>query len=175
MIHLIWTFINVGAALFFIYTAFRAVKLVAEKYGLAATLVLIFGILGIMSSRSDATVRNTVNNRLKYTFVDRDSVRASNFSHIKVKNDLISNIELITLIGKYGTTDSLVVVEANAAQFGFSSGVRWVSDYVEIMPVVGSDQFRYSIYGTKSWSLLGVDFYTHSTNYEGSFSQKSNH
>jgi hypothetical protein len=170
MLQLIWAFINVGAFLFFIITAFRAVKLVAEKHGLAATLILIIGFSGFMIGRNKNTVTNTKTiAHLPFTFVDRSLTKDQHFTRVKVKENWISRVEMTALIGKYKDNDSLVAIEANAGLYGFSGGYRWETQYVHIYPVQGTFQFRYTIIGTENWSLLGVTFYSVSREDEGVF------
>lgn len=172
MLQLIWAFINVGAFLFFIITALRAIKLVSEKYGLAATLILIIGGIGIMSSRngSSAINSNTSNNaRLPHVYMDRSFAKDQYFTRTKMKDNWISEIEVLALMGKYKGNDSLVAVEAKSMLQGFSAGYNWEPHYVEIKPVQGTGQFRYFVNGTEKWSLLGFNFYTESRDYEGVF------
>lgn len=170
MLQLIWAFINVGAFLFFIFTAFRAVKLVAEKYGLAATLILIIGFLGMtFGSNKNAVASNKTNVHLPFTFVERNLSKDQYFTRTKVKNNWISRVEMTALMGKSKDNDSLVAIEANAGLYGFSAGYSWETLYVHIYPVQGTSQFRYSIIGTENWSLLGVTFYSVYREYEGDF------
>lgn len=174
MIHLTWMLINLCLFFYFIFNAFRAVNLVAQKYGLAATLVLIVGILGILNGRSGSANKNQVNAHLQYVFNNRDSLITSNFTSVKVKDNLISEIKLIVLAGKNKTTGKPAVAEAKAVLTGIYGGYWWESNYVDIVPVAGTGQFRYFIDGTKSWNLLGVEFNTYSTHYEGTFTPNLN-
>lgn len=172
MLQLIWAFINVGAFLFFIITALRAIKLVSEKYGLAATLILIIGGIGIMCSRIGSTsIHSTTSNnaRFPYVYMDRSFVKDQYFTRTKIKDNWISKIEVMALMGKYKDNDSLVAVEAKSMLQGFSSGYNWEPHYVEMTPVQGTGQFRYFVNGTEKWSLIGFNFYSVSRNYDGVF------
>lgn len=172
MLQLIWAFINVGAFLFFIITAIRAIKLVSEKYGFAATMILIIGALGFISggmSKSGSSTNKTNFARLPFTFIDRDLVKDQYISEIKVKDNWISQVQINAMMGKYKDNDSLVAVEASASKTGFTAGYSWETNFIHISKIPGIGQFSYMINSTEKWSLLGVTFYTESRLYEGVF------
>lgn len=169
MLPLIWAFINVGAFLFFFIIASRAIKLVAEKYGIVASIILVIGLLGLIVNSSANSTNKRMSSRTKSLFVDHNSIGDSYLSNIRIKDNLISHIDLSAAIGKYKNNDSLVVTDAGAYSYGFSAGYKWETNHVMITPIGGTGKFRYAINATETWALLGVPLYTTSGEFEGEF------
>lgn len=169
MLQLLWAFINVGAFLYFFINASRAIKLISEKHGILASIVLVIGLLGLIFSKSGDAAGNSGISRMKNSFTDRTNLSETYISTVKIKDNLISHVDLSAVMGKLKNNDSLVVAEAGADHYGFTAGYKWETNDVFVSPVPGTGRFKYSVNATERWSLLGVPFYIKSSDFEGEF------
>lgn len=171
MLYLFWGLLNIGLFLFFIVTCFRATKLVREKFGLFAAVILVFGLLSfITTSGDDNDNREPVSSQIRtWNFASEDSLdrHATFFIDIELEKNLISKYELGIKYGKDKREPLNIPISANSWTTGFTSGTNWTPSTIIVNRTNDNNKFEYYVDGVVEWKLLGATIYSQSKKYKG--------
>ncbi len=155
----------------FIAICFKATKLIREKWGIAAALVFVFGLLSFVGQPSSNNVNFDPNSNetRTWTFASLDSLdKGSNaYTLIDLENTLISTYSLGIQHGKDKQLKKTIPTSANTRISGFISGISWEPSSILVNPTNDNQKFTFEVHGILNWKLLGFTLYSHSKNWKG--------
>jgi hypothetical protein len=171
MLYILWGLLNIGLFIFFIITCFRATKLVKEKFGVLAAVVLVFGLLSFISnSNKDDNDHQSNSNQIRtWEFNSRDSVdiNSTRFMQIALEKTLVSKYELGIKYGKQKEGQINIPLSANSWTTGFMSGTNWKATSIIVNKTNENNRFEYHVTSTVEWKLLGITIYSQPKVYRG--------
>ena len=169
MLYLIWTFLNIALAVYFIILCFQAARLLKEQIGLYATVIFTFGLLSFVANSGKNKGSIGENQAVKkWTYFSRDSLRSGSLqsAHATIDKTWISEIELMVLFGSDKSSNQTVPVEAYSRWSGFVSGFDWEPVLISVDATAGPEN-KYSVVVILHWKLLGASVYSQLRTYKG--------
>jgi hypothetical protein len=164
MLYLFWALLNTAAYIYFIYLLIISGKLVRQKLGTLAACVFVLGLFSFMgvTHDSDNNVKPGTNEVKKWEFQSSDSLdkntHASNW--ISIQNNTINNYNLFYTHAYTKGTTRHVPISASTSTSGWSIGTRWKSIYIDMEQTDNNEQFKYTVYGSVQWYILGINVYS---------------
>lgn len=172
MLHLLWSILNIGIFIFFIVVSVKATKLVREKMGVLAAIVLVFGLLSFISRKAEApnpepggaTVRT-------WKFVTDISPYINDIkrTNIVFDNNIISKSVLSVRYSKDPQSGLYKPLEANTHINGLVAGNSWRQVSVQVSPTAVPNEFTYEVNGVVEWKLLGTTIISQAKEWTGKF------
>lgn len=167
--YLIWTLINTALVILFwalVLTLFsKGKKLFDNKYGNAIIVLFVIGVIGMLSFKEIDAKDNRYVSKTKIDQKDRDKIvsvnkRLENNSafHISLHTRYLEEADKVTLLSGYATRS------------GFTSGFQWKSGAI-VINKNKAGEVTYQATGILKWNLLGINIYTESKYYEGTFEE----
>ena len=170
MLYLLWGLLNLGLFVFFLVICLKAVKLIRDKMGLFAAIVLVVGLASFMSPSNKNNHNGIPNsNGIKeWTFESEDSLINSPVSslNITLERTFISRYNLDIFYRK-NKQELNIPVSASSSTTGFISGTSWTPESINVTKTKDNNTFQYSVTGLVDWKLLGSTIYTQSKTYKG--------
>lgn len=169
MIHLVWGLFNIAFFVFFLVLCYKAIRLIKDKLGLFAAIILVFVLLTIIGYSNNKYFRTNSNEVKKWSFVTEDSLqRNSSFSlHIDLEKTAVSKLELVALVGKNQKGQLNIPISAYSLLTGFISGIEWEPESISVIRTVDNSKFKYSVTGFVNWKLLNATIYAQSKEFKG--------
>lgn len=171
MLYLLWGLLNIGLFILLLVICFKATKLLREKIGLIASVIIVFGLLAFVGHlKRDIYNIGPNSNRTKiWNFVSDDSINRNATFFVKI--DLEKTIVLKYYLGiKYGK-DKLeqlnTPIDAYSLLSGFVSGKKWIPVSIVISKTDDNNKFQYFVSGIVEWNLIGATIYTQSKDFKG--------
>ncbi|HUM97020.1 MAG TPA: hypothetical protein PK275_04140 [Chitinophagaceae bacterium] len=171
MIYLLWGLLNIGLGILFIYLLFKATKLINEKIGLLASLVLVFGILAIMSSSRMQDDKSKTSSEImkSWDYKPSDSINRNStyMMRIDLETNLISKYQLLINYCKDKTGENIYPLSATVSTTGLVIGTKLKPVFINIKKSDENNKFEYTVNVNMNWRLLGADFIYQSKLFEG--------
>jgi hypothetical protein len=178
MIYLLWGLLNIGLAIYFIITCFKATKLIHEKNGLLASAIFVCGLLSfvVFSKKNDDNKvridnkKETILGRNKtWEFASKDSLKrnSTNWIDIDLEKTIISKFVLCIEYGKVKQGELNVPISAITSTSGFLSGTSWKPISISVNRTTDNNKFEYLVVGFVKWKLLGATLYSQQKEYSG--------
>lgn len=169
MIYLFWGILNIAILIFFIFTCFRATKLLRDQYGLIASIVFIFGLFSLLSVLSYRNNNHLpVGNQDKAWTLNEDSVVTSTtLLRTNLEETLISNYQLEIVYGKSKHSNRYLPLKTFSSMTGFTSGTNWEPVIIKVDTTADDKKFKYTVFGVVQWNLLGTTVFTQHKTYNG--------
>lgn len=171
MLYLIWAVINIAAYVYFIYVLIISGKLVRQKLGVLAACVFVLGLLSFMngSDKNSRSKNNTADTVQKWKQYQSDSLdKNMNMTNwIKVDSNWISSYSLFYTHGKIKGSNQRIPLEASSTMSGLSLGTQWKPYDINMEPLAHKEGFKYTVYGTVDWYLMGIRIYSQEKTYTG--------
>ena len=169
MLYLLWSLLNVGLFIFFVFICFNATKLIREKLGIFASVIFVFGLLSFIgNSNSDNEDQNS--SQIKaWNFIPADSLKSNEnyFVSIDLENTLVSKYTLGIKYGKDKQGQSNIPISSNSSTTGLISGINWRPVSIIVNRTTDNNKFDYCVYGVLEWKLLGATIYKQAKEYQG--------
>ena len=176
MVYVLWGLLNIGLFVFFIVTCFNATKLIREKVGLFASIILVFGLLSFVARSNRANDNEEPNsNQIKtWTFTSEDTSyrNATHLPEIDLEKTLIAKYRPGIKYGKDKQTQMNVPISAYSSTTGFISGTNWKPVSINVNRTIDGDKFEYSVNGVVERNLPGARIYSQPKEYKGIVSIK---
>ena len=172
MLHLLWSILNIGIFIFFIAVSVRATKLVREKMGVFAAIVLVFGLLSFISRKADAPNLEPGGSSLgTWRFVSDISAYTNDIKKINIvfDNNIISKSVVTVVYNKDPQSGLYKPLEANTHINGLVAGTRWIPLSVQVSPTAVPKEFTYEVIGVVEWKLLGTTIISQAKEWTGKF------
>ena len=172
MLQLLWAILNIGIFIFFIVVSVRATKLVREKMGVLAALVLVFGLLSFIGRKADApnlepggsTVRTW-----KFVTDIRPYINDKKKLDIVFDNNILSKSVLSVRYAKDTLSVLYKALKAQTHINGLVVGTSWRSIYVQVSSTAVPNEFTYEVNGVVEWKLLGTTIISQAKEWTGKF------
>ena len=172
MVQLLWSILNIGIFIFFIVVSVKATKLVREKMGILAALVLVFGLLSFISRKADAPNLEPGSSTLRtWKFVTdiRPYINDINKIDIVFDNNIISKSVVSVRYGKDTQTGLVKPLKAHTYIKGLVAGTSWRPVSVQVSPTAVPNEFIYEVNGVVEWKLLGTTIISQAKEWTGKF------
>ena len=172
MLHLLWSILNIGIFIFFIVVSVRATKLVREKMGVLAALVLVFGLLSFIGRKADAPNLEPGGASLRtWKFVTdiRPYINDINKIDIVFDNNIISKSVLSVRYAKDTQSGLYKALEAHTYINGLVAGTSWRPVSVLVSQTAIPNEFTYEVNGVVEWKLLGTTIVSQAKEWTGKF------
>ena len=172
MLHLLWSILNIGIFIFFIVVSVRATKLVREKMGVFAAIVLVFGLLSFISRKPEDPNREPgATSHRTWELVNDPGTFRHDLSHIKIVFDknLLSKTVLTVQYGKNVPSGSYQPTAAYTYIEGLIAGTSWRPVSVQVSPTAVPNEFTYEVNGVVEWKLLGTTIVSQAKEWTGKF------
>ena len=168
MLELIWGILNIVILIYFIFICFKSTKLIRENLGLIAACIFVFGLLSFVSINKtpnkevfelsgDSTNINQKNERIHLKFIDIEDKLS-----VKTQLDL-----------KYSeNNNNIKLLEGQITRSGFISGTNWKTETLFVQKVESKNLFKYHVYGSLEWRILGAKIFTEHKSFDGEVSLK---
>jgi len=168
MFYLLWAILNI---VLFIVIAFKGSKYLRERFGPVAGVVFVLVLIafvGHLDSDKDNNEQNPSQVKT-WRFNSSDSLdRSSNgFIDVDLESTLISKYILGIGYGKDLRLQHNIPLVANTFTTGFHSGTRLIPVSITVNQTNDNQSFKYEVYGTIKWSLLGLPIYFQPKHWEG--------
>lgn len=158
-----------GILALFIMLCFRSFKLVKEKFGLFACLVLVFGLLSFMNNPDDDEKKSNIENENSWQFTSPDSLDISTIFVIgkELQNNLISAYNLHIRFAKEKNSNLIHPVSAYAFASGTTVGTKWKMLLISVNRIGDSNEFEYDVTDRVEWKILGLTIIRQANSYKG--------
>lgn len=170
MLYALWSLLNLAAFVYVIMLCFKATKIIRDKYGVSASILVTLIVLSLLSqSNRNDEYRNSQAGTNRFVLTPKDSIIQieSVFKTVTMEKNWVSNYEL----SFYYSTDihgkPFVPVEAYTTTSGLISGVYWRPESIVINRLSDDGQFGYIVSGVKYWTLLGTTLYIQPVDFRG--------
>jgi hypothetical protein len=171
MFYLIWALINIGLFITFIIISFKATKIIREKWGIAAAIVFVFGLLSFIgqpnSNNDNSEPNSNKTNIWKFASLDSLDKGSNAYTIMDLENTLVSKFSLGIQHGKDMQLKKTIPTSANTHINGFISGTSWEPTSIIINPTNDNQKFTFEVDGKLNWKLLGLTVYSQSKNWKG--------
>ncbi len=172
MLHLLWSILNIGIFIFFIVVSVKATKLVREKMGVLAAIVLVFGLLSFISRKAEAPNLEPDGSTFRtWKFVTdiRPYIDDINKIDIVFDNNIMSKSVVSVRYGKNTQTGLTKPLEAHTYISGLVAGTSWRPVSVQVSPTAVPNEFIYEVNGVVEWKLLGTTIISQAKEWTGKF------
>ena len=172
MVQLLWSILNIGIFIFFIVVSVKATKLVREKMGVLAAIVLVFGLLSFISRKAEAPNLEPDGSTFRtWKFVTdiRPYINDINKIDIVFDNNIISKSVVSVRYGKDIQTGLVKPLEAHTYIKGLVAGTSWRPVSVQVSPTAVPNEFIYEVNGVVEWKLLGTTIISQAKEWTGKF------
>ncbi len=165
MIFLLWTVLNIGLFLCFIFICFRATKLVRREFGTIFSAIFVFGLLSFIAQPNNGNGK--LGEQFKFDFIKDNpkSLENSNFVTTTLDSNLIFKMHLTVQYRKNDSTTLITPMDGFSTTSGLVAGNRWKA--YSVSTNVEGTKIKYSVLGAIEWKLLGFNIYTQNKNYKG--------
>ena len=164
MLYIIWTVFNAFVFCLFLWLAYKAMGMVRDKFGWAASVVLVVGLLSFMSAPKDEEEKDTV--ALQVTPQTPGNANQVMHSTVLEKFPLFA-LQLRVVCDVQPDGKSIKPTEATASQYGLVTAHRWKLSTASVYYNAANHKLEYRVDGIISWKLLGISFYAQSKTFEG--------
>lgn len=172
MLHLLWSILNIGIFIFFIVVSVKATKLVREKMGVLAAIVLVFGLLSFISRKAEAPNLEPDGSTFRtWKFVTdiRPYIDDINKIDIVFDNNIMSKSVVSVRYGKDTQSGLYKALEAHTYIKGLVAGTSWRPVSVQVSPTAVPNEFIYEVNGVVEWKLLGTTIISQAKEWTGKF------
>ncbi len=169
MVYLLWSLLNIGLLLFFVFVCIRATKLMWTQMGPFASIVFVAGLLSFISNSNDHRVSKLVKPQTK-TWVSplTDSLNVGSFNrHLSLEKTIGLDFDLIILYGRHIITNREMPAIAISTMTGLLSGLTWQPTMINIQHTDNPTAYAYRVKGILYWKLLRSTVYTEQKIYKG--------
>lgn len=171
MLHVLWSLLNLGLLLCFLYVSYKATRLLRQQFGLPASLIFLVGLIcfTIHPPIESLTNPSPQASPKVWDFTSKEE-RISDLTYLKEINLASEGWGMAThgisiLLGE-NSQHLAVPIRANHWSKGFFYGIRWTPLYLNITPTK-AHQFTYTVRATVDWQLLGLTLYSEKKEYQG--------
>ena len=170
MLYLLWSLLNIGLFIFFVFICFNATILLREKLGIFASIIFVFGLLSFIGNPNNDNKEPNSNQIKTWKFISEDSLKSteSYFLSIDLENSLVSKYTLGIKYGKDKQGQNNIPISSYSSTTGLISGINWKPVSIIVNRTNDNNKFDYSVYGVIEWKLLGAKLYSQPRNYKGS-------
>lgn len=172
MLQLLWSILNIGIFIFFIVVSVKATKLVREKMGVLAAIVLVFGLLSFIGQKAEAPNLEPDGSTFRtWKFVTdiRPYIEDINKVDIVFDNNIISKSVVSVRYGKDTQTGLVKPLEAHTHINGLVAGTSWRPVSVQVSQTAVPNEFTYEVNGVVEWKLLGTTIISQAKEWTGKF------
>ena len=153
MIYFLWSLLNLGALVWFLFICFSDLSGIKEKLGLASTIIFVVCCLSF--------IRESLSNKSSVLPVDPEMENQTTEMY-NIKNDLFFNLDLMYSFSK----DSLKPeIPAITVINGFVIGHEWKPLLTKVYVKKGI--VHYTVVGNQDWKFLGLTLYTDRREFTG--------
>lgn len=164
MLYIVWALLNVLVCCLFFWLAYKALRMVRDKFGWAASLFFIVGLLSFMNAPEEKENENSLSLQEPHLILNKpDQV---NQSTVLKKYPLFA-VHLSVLCDVLPDGKSVKPVSVLAGQYGFVMAHKWKLNSATVNYTAANHQLKYTVNGSIRWNLLGIPFYTQSKTFEG--------
>lgn len=170
MLYLLWSLLNIGAFLFFMFVCVRATRLLRDQLGLLTSVVFILGLLSFISRSDNPKDNQLTRSEPLETWVSpmKDSLDMSFFSkRVSLEKTMGPGIELRIGYGQHVSTNQDMPADASTMMTGLVSGLAWQPIVIDMQPANAPGVFAYHVSGILYWKLLGSTLYSQEKIYKG--------
>lgn len=170
MLYLLWSLLNIGLFICFVFICFNATKLLRAKSGIFASVIFVFGLLSFIGNPNNENKEPNSNQIKSWDFISKDSVNnnESYFVSVDLENTLVSKYTLGIQYGKDMLGQNNIPISSYSSTTGLISGLNWKPVSIIVNRTNDNNKFDYSVYGVIEWKLLGAKLYSQPRNYKGS-------
>ena len=165
MLYIIWTFFNAVVFCLLLWMAYKAAGMVREKFGWAASLLLIVGLLSFMQAPEEKEEKNVL--FLQSAYPSNSNPNQVHHSTVLEKYPLFT-LHLDVSCNVMPGGKSLQPAKVIADQYGLVTAHNWTLQDASVYYNIAKQQLEYKVYGTVDWKLLGIPFYAQSKSFAGS-------
>lgn len=172
MFSALWSLFNIAALVYVVVLCFKATKIIRDKFGVSASILVTIIVLSFLSDPGDADSvgRSTGSSSNRFVFVPADSTipAETSFKMITLETNRVTTYELGIWYGKDIHGTPFVPIRAFSSAGGLVSGIYWRPESIIVNRMSDDGQFSYIVSGTKIWRLLGISLYHEAVLYRGS-------
>lgn len=172
MFQLLWAILNIGIFIFFIFVSVKATKLVREKMGVVAAIVLVFGLLSFISRKAEAPNNEPGTSRLRtWKFVTDTAPYSKDSKSIDIVFDknILSKSVLSVRYGMDQQSGLYKPLESHTYITGLVAGTSWRPVLVQVSMTAIPNEFTYEVNGVIEWKLLGTTIVSQARDWTGKF------
>lgn len=165
MLYILWSLLNIALLIFFLFTCFRAIRILWEKFGLFRSAIFVIGLVSLLAY---ANAKRNIETET-WNFASENDIDKTTISHI---NQELENTPLIKFVlgvnyAKSKTNQQNVPLIANSQITGFISGINWKPLSVVVSQTAENTKFAYAVAGTLEWKLFATTIYAQPKTYQG--------
>ncbi|RRB07503.1 hypothetical protein [Larkinella rosea] len=169
MLYLIWTLVNIGLFVYFIFLCAQSARLLKEKTGFYASVIFVFGLvsLAVNSGRKTSIFKGNPDERT-WKLVEKKEIipNSIRFSEQAIDDNMLFSILLRVENGTEKTTAKTIPVEAHSFVIGSITGYQWEPTLISVNATNGAN-YAYRVIGILHWKLLGISLYSQPKMYAG--------
>jgi hypothetical protein len=159
MFYLLWSLLNIGLTIFFLFICFKATKPIKEKIGVFGAVVFVLALFSFMTGPNKNDPERS--QAKKWTFYPEDSTLFNkHFSYEVIDENLGFALNIGISFFEQPSTKTIVAAEGHSIMTGITSGYTWRPAMISVNPTNVSGQFLYTVHGTLEWQLLGIKLYS---------------
>lgn len=164
MLFILWALFNALVFCLVFWLAYQAIGMVRDKFGWAASIVLMVGLLSFMNAPKEKEEKNVLS--LQASSQPEKNFNQISYGTVLEKFPLFAlHLNVICDVLPDGTR--IVPEKAWADQNGFVMAHRWRLNSAVVNYNAENKTMEYNIDGTIKWNLLGITFYAQSKNFVG--------
>jgi len=159
MIYFLWSLLNLGALVWFLFIAFSVLKPVRENLGTLSAVIFVVCCLSF--------IKASVSNKQPELAKDPD-VKEENVEMQNLDSKMFFNLDLLYFDGKdlLDTT----ALSATTIKSGFVIGHEWFPTRTKVFTTSGSRQFEAD--GIHEWRFLGLTLHSAPESFKGTITIK---
>jgi len=159
MIYFLWSLLNLGALVWFLFIAFSVLKPVRENLGTLSAVIFVVCCLSF--------IKTSVSNRQPELAKDPD-VKDQIVAMQNLDNEMFFNLDLLFV----DTTDTLNGhgLHATTIKSGFVIGHEWFPTRTNVFTENGTRQYEAD--GIHEWRFLGLTLHSSSESFKGTIAIK---
>jgi hypothetical protein len=164
MLHLLWSLLDIGVLLIFIFLCYKTAVLIRKKVNLFVSILFVLVLLSVVNAADKSPEINNGKSGFVSGRPGPKGFEQTKSISITSQNDLLFHIGLF---GFYGRDDSagLYPISASSTITGLVAGYKWIPSSTLLDTAEG--KIRYHFSGILDWQLLGITCYAQEKTFTG--------
>ncbi len=165
MLHLLWSVLDLGLFLSFVFVCYKATLLIRKSINLLAAVLFVFGMLSFVNAENSGLSMNSGGSEVVSGASGHKRFDRTQVIYLTLQKDLLFHTDLSVICGQCNGDPDLYPISAGSAISGLVSGYKWSPS--KVLLDTSGGKIRYSFTGNLDWKLMGMTLYTQPEYFSG--------
>lgn len=162
MLYLIWSLLNAGLFVWFLFLLIKSVNFIWEEFGLFASIVLSFGLLSTCNLNE---FNKGICGTKKWSIDKAENEAPAKSINTIITKNMMFGIHLYISYGNNGCGKKVLPLQASSFLSGYHPGIEWAPTDIYVDTI--GQKVEYRVFGTLQWKLLGATIISEGKDYKG--------